>query len=391
MGSAGTLAAEFAAGELGLRVAAVERERIGGDCLWTGCVPSKTLIASARVAHTVAPGRAVRRGGRRVATSTSTPCGAGSARVQAEIAASDDSPERFEQMGVDVITGTATITGYTRGDRRHRRRARACSRPATCSCAPAAGRSPHRFPGSPSAAISRPTTCSDSIDRPQSLVVIGGGPIGVEIAQAMVRLGVPTTVLESRAPDRAARGARTRRSTGRHPASRGRRRPLRCHGRRASHATATRWWSASATTEIRAAGLAGRDRPRGQRRAPRPRPLRHPVRARTASRSTGAAARSCPPSTWSAMPPPDGRTSPTSRPTTPSPPCATCSSPGRGLPAALDPVVHVHRPRARQRRPHRRAGPRSARRPQRASAAARARAQRSGTCRRDDRWCSSPS
>ena len=42
LGSGGTLAAEFAAGELGLKVAAVERARIGGDCLWTGCVPSKS-------------------------------------------------------------------------------------------------------------------------------------------------------------------------------------------------------------------------------------------------------------------------------------------------------------------------------------------------------------
>ena len=52
MGSAGVTAAEFAAG-LDLRVAAVERGPIGGDCLWSGCVPSKTLIASARVAQTV--------------------------------------------------------------------------------------------------------------------------------------------------------------------------------------------------------------------------------------------------------------------------------------------------------------------------------------------------
>ena len=53
LGSGGIIAAHFAAGELGLKVAAVERGRIGGDCLWTGCVPSKSLIASARVAHTV--------------------------------------------------------------------------------------------------------------------------------------------------------------------------------------------------------------------------------------------------------------------------------------------------------------------------------------------------
>ena len=50
MGSGGMVAAEFAS-TLDLRVAAVERDRMGGDCLWTGCVPSKALLASAKVAH----------------------------------------------------------------------------------------------------------------------------------------------------------------------------------------------------------------------------------------------------------------------------------------------------------------------------------------------------
>ena len=53
MGSGGLVAAEFAA-SIGLKVAAVERDRVGGDCLWTGCVPSKALLAAAKTAHTCA-------------------------------------------------------------------------------------------------------------------------------------------------------------------------------------------------------------------------------------------------------------------------------------------------------------------------------------------------
>jgi pyruvate/2-oxoglutarate dehydrogenase complex dihydrolipoamide dehydrogenase (E3) component len=51
-GSAGLTAADFAA-RLGVRVALVERDRIGGDCTWTGCVPSKALVRVARMAHQV--------------------------------------------------------------------------------------------------------------------------------------------------------------------------------------------------------------------------------------------------------------------------------------------------------------------------------------------------
>ncbi|MCH8898354.1 MAG: FAD-dependent oxidoreductase, partial [Chloroflexi bacterium] len=49
-GSAGLTAADFAV-KLGKKVALVEQDRVGGDCLWTGCVPSKTLLRAAKVAH----------------------------------------------------------------------------------------------------------------------------------------------------------------------------------------------------------------------------------------------------------------------------------------------------------------------------------------------------
>ncbi len=206
LGSGGTLAAEFAAQELGLKVAAVERQRIGGDCLWTGCVPSKSLIASARVAHTV---RTAARFGI-TAPEPSVDLAAVWGRiktVQASIAATDDSPDRFRDMGVDLIFGTGRVTG---------------SREVTVRLDPSADdQSPDRS-GSDDVVLSTRYTlvCTGSrpsvppiegiaeidyltsenlfeLDRPPaSLVMIGGGPIAVEMAQALVRLGVPTTVFE---------------------------------------------------------------------------------------------------------------------------------------------------------------------------------------------------
>src|SRR3954452_7736984 len=93
MGSAGMVAAEFAP-TLGIKVAAVERDRVGGDCLWTGCVPSKALLASAKAAHTL---RHADHYGL-----TAVPPQIDTARVwdrlraiQAQIAATTDSPDRF--------------------------------------------------------------------------------------------------------------------------------------------------------------------------------------------------------------------------------------------------------------------------------------------------------
>ncbi len=195
MGSAGTIAAELAAGELGLRVAAVERARIGGDCLWTGCVPSKALIASARVAQTVreAPHFGVTAGEPvidleavwgRIKT------------VQAEIAATDDSPDRFRRLGVDLVEGEARITGYQEVTvARAKGKERRLSTRFVLVCT---GSRP-AIPPVPGLAEVDVLTSENlfEIDRPpSSLVVIGGGPIACEIAQSMVRLGVPTTLLE---------------------------------------------------------------------------------------------------------------------------------------------------------------------------------------------------
>ena len=194
MGSGGTIAAEMAAGELGLRVAAVERARVGGDCLWTGCVPSKALLASARVAHTV--GRAHRFGIEVGETAVDLDAVWGRIKtVQASIAATDDSPDRFRAMGVDLYEGTARVTGYTEvtvstddGDE-------VLSTRYVLVCT---GSRPTIPPIEGLAEIDVLTSENlFELERPPtSLAVVGGGPIAVEIAQAMVRLGVPTRIFE---------------------------------------------------------------------------------------------------------------------------------------------------------------------------------------------------
>jgi len=109
IGSGGMIAAEFAA-TLGIKVAVVERDRVGGDCLWTGCVPSKALLASAKAAHTM----------RHADAYGLSPCEPriDTARVfqrvrdiQARIAATDDNAARFEAEGVEFHFGPARLTG----------------------------------------------------------------------------------------------------------------------------------------------------------------------------------------------------------------------------------------------------------------------------------------
>jgi pyruvate/2-oxoglutarate dehydrogenase complex dihydrolipoamide dehydrogenase (E3) component len=194
LGSAGTMAAEFAASELGLKVAAVERARIGGDCLWTGCVPSKSLIASARVAHTV-------RESHHFGITTSEPTVDLEAvwgrikTVQAGIAATDDSPDRFREMGVDLVFGTARVTGYRQVTVETDDGTRELNTRYVLVCTGSRPSVPP-IPGIAEVPFLTNETIFELDAPPSSFVMIGGGPIGAELAQSLVRLGVPTTVLE---------------------------------------------------------------------------------------------------------------------------------------------------------------------------------------------------
>jgi len=190
MGSGGMTAAEFAS-TLGLQVAVVERARPGGDCLWTGCVPSKALLASARAAHTMRHADRFGLGAVEPLIDTAT-VWARIRDVQRSIAESDDDPERFRDLGVEVVHGSASVTGphEVTVDGVRRLEARVVllctgSRPAV--------------PPLPGLAEAGYLSSEDvfELDRaPRSVVVIGAGPVGVEMAQAFARLGIRTTLLQ---------------------------------------------------------------------------------------------------------------------------------------------------------------------------------------------------
>ena len=193
LGSAGIVAAQFAA-RLGLRVAAVERDRVGGDCLWTGCVPSKALLASAKAAHTMR--HADRYGLKPVAGEIDTTAVWERLRaIQQELADSTDDPQHLVDAGVDVLLGAARVTGPGEvvvdghGPLRTRYVLLATgSRPAVPG-----------IPGLDDAGALSPETLWDLRRAPASVVVIGGGPIAIELAQALTRLGARVTVLEREA------------------------------------------------------------------------------------------------------------------------------------------------------------------------------------------------
>ena len=188
-GSAGLVVAAGAA-QLGLEVVLVERALMGGDCLNHGCVPSKALIAAARMAQ------AQRLGG----TFGVAPVepridfAAVMDHVAATIAAiaPNDSVERFESLGVRVLKEQARFIGRIElqaGPYRIRSRRIVLATGSRAAVPPIPGLSDLPF-------LTNETLFANRT-LPSHLLVIGGGPIGLEMAQAHRRLGARVTVLEA--------------------------------------------------------------------------------------------------------------------------------------------------------------------------------------------------
>lgn len=190
-GPAGLVAAAGAAG-LGAKVALIEKHRLGGDCLIYGCVPSKALLKSARVAATV---RDAAEFGVEVSAGTRVDFDAVLNRMRQlrTSLAPHDSAERFRGLGVDVFFGegqfTAGDTIDVAGQTLRFRRALI----ATGGRAEVPG-----IHGLAEAGFVTNETVFSLTSLPRRLVVIGAGPIGCELAQAFARFGSQVTLIASR-------------------------------------------------------------------------------------------------------------------------------------------------------------------------------------------------
>lgn len=195
-GAAGLTAAKFAA-RFGKRVAIVEKGRFGGDCTWTGCVPSKALLASAARAHSLrtAGELGVRVGSVEIDFKAVRDR---IALITQRIYEKDDSPEALRKLGIEAVEGAATFVDGRTLDVKPTAEGKASRELyATQGIVIATGAIAHRppIPGLDEV----PYLTYEEIFRlhtvPPRMTVVGGGPIGCELAQAFSRLGSKVTIV----------------------------------------------------------------------------------------------------------------------------------------------------------------------------------------------------
>lgn len=189
-GGSGGLSVASGAAQMGARVVLFEADQMGGDCLNSGCVPSKALLAAAKAAHytTGNPDMGI----------SGAPANVDFAAVKAHVAAviagiaPHDSVERFSGLGVRVIEEHARFAGP--------RVVRSASYEVTAKFIVIATGSKAAIPPIPgldSVPFHTNETIFADTDKPSHLAIIGGGPIGIEMAQAHRRLGCAVTVIEA--------------------------------------------------------------------------------------------------------------------------------------------------------------------------------------------------
>ncbi len=188
-GGSGGLVVAAVAAQLGVPTILVEKHKMGGDCLNYGCVPSKALLAAA---HAAEGGRRARRFGVSFGSPKVDARGVfGHVAKAIATIAPHDSVERFEEFGVRVIKAAASFTG-----RREISAGAHTIRARRFVVASGSGPFVPPIPGLSETPYLTNETVFDQESLPAHLIVVGAGPIGMEMAQAHRQLGARVTVLE---------------------------------------------------------------------------------------------------------------------------------------------------------------------------------------------------
>jgi pyruvate/2-oxoglutarate dehydrogenase complex dihydrolipoamide dehydrogenase (E3) component len=192
-GGPGGLSVAAAAAAFGVPIVLIERRKMGGDCLNTGCVPSKALLATARRAEAIRSAGAFGLDVQNIGVNFAKVHD----RVHAVIAAvaPADSAERFTGLGVRVIRDHAKFKNrntVVAGDVEIRARRFVIATGSAPAVPP--------IPGLDSGPFLTNESIFDLRERPEHLIIIGAGPVGLEMAQAFRRLGSSVTVLEAVRP-----------------------------------------------------------------------------------------------------------------------------------------------------------------------------------------------
>jgi pyruvate/2-oxoglutarate dehydrogenase complex dihydrolipoamide dehydrogenase (E3) component len=187
-GTAGLVTASGCA-RLGRKVALIEREKLGGDCLWTGCVPTKALVATARLIHQMSHADAYGLEPQNVRVTPKAIMD--SMRAQRHAIEHHDDPEKFRALGIEVIFGNARLVSRDAVDVDGRSLAAkdiVIAAGTRTAIPPIEGLSEHGF-------LDHASFLNQDAF-PASLLILGGGAIGIEFAQMFRRFGCEVVVVE---------------------------------------------------------------------------------------------------------------------------------------------------------------------------------------------------
>ncbi len=193
-GGAAGLTTSGIAASFGAKTLMIERHKLGGDCTWTGCVPSKTILKSAKVAHHI------RNASHYGLTDQPLSFDFGAMmkqlhHIRQEVYDDADKPENFEAMGVEIQFGAAHfVDPHTIEIVGEDGTTRVTGRYITIAAGASAFVPP--IEGLDTVPHLTNETLFEITEQPARLAIVGGGPIGTEMSQAFTRLGTQVTVIE---------------------------------------------------------------------------------------------------------------------------------------------------------------------------------------------------